>query len=130
MKRYNLSEIMKRAHNLYNNARAKYPTFSEALAKSWQMAKFNVWVAEQHQVCEAEAKAKKEVEQERKEQAAIQSILFNAQLEADRIKREAEAKAQRMREEIAARKENISCSEYQDRLSRAMGYGRGCYCGD
>lgn len=130
MKRYNLSEIMKRAHNLYNNARAKYPTFSEALAKSWKMAKFNVWVAEQHQVREAEAKAKKEVEQERKEQAAIQSILFNAQLEADRIKREAEAKAQRMREEIAARKENISYSEYQDRLSRAMGYGRGCYCGD
>lgn len=130
MKRYNLSEIMKRAHNLYNNARAKYPTFSEALAKSWKMAKFNVWVAEQHQVREAEAKAKKEVEQERKEQAAIQSILFNAQLEADRIKREAEAKAQRMREEIAARKEGISYSEYQDRLSRAMGYGRGCYCGD
>ncbi len=130
MKRYNLSEIMKRAHNLYNNARAKYPTFSEALAKSWKMAKFNVWVAEQHQVREAEAKAKKEVEQERKEQAAIQSILFNAQLEADRIKREAEAKVQRMREEIAARKENISYSEYQDRLSRAMGYGRGCYCGD
>lgn len=130
MKRYNLSEIMKRAHNLYNNAHAKYPTFSEALAKSWKMAKFNVWVAEQHQVREAEAKAKKEVEQERKEQAAIQSILFNAQLEADRIKREAEAKAQRMREEIAARKENISYSEYQDRLSRAMGYGRGCYCGD
>ncbi len=35
MKRYNLSQIMKRAHNLYNNARAKYPTFSDALRKSW-----------------------------------------------------------------------------------------------
>ena len=42
MKRYNLSQIMKRAHNLYNNARAKYPTFSDALRKSWKMAKFNI----------------------------------------------------------------------------------------
>ncbi len=130
MKLYNLSKIMKRAHQLYNNARAKYPTFSEALKKSWKMAKFDAMITVNRPALEAETKAKKEAEQERKEQAAIQSILFNAQLEADRIKREAEAKAQRMREEIAARKENISYSEYQDRLSRAMGYGRGCYCGD
>ena len=130
MKQYNLSKIMKRAHQLYNNAHAKYPTFSEALKKSWKMAKFDAMITTNRPALEAETKAKKEAEQERKEQAAIQSILFNAQLEADRIKREAEAKAQRMREEIAARKENISYSEYQDRLSRAMGYGRGCYCGD
>ena len=130
MKQYNLSKIMKRAHQLYNNARAKYPTFSEALKKSWKMAKFDAMITANRPALEAETKANKEAEQERKEQAAIQSILFNAQLEADRIKREAEAKAQRMREEIAARKENISYSEYQDRLSRAMGYGRGCYCGD
>lgn len=94
MKQYNLSKIMKRAHQLYNNAHAKYPTFSEALKKSWKMAK------------------------------------FDAMITANRSALEAEAKAQRMREEIAARKENISYSEYQDRLSRAMGYGRGCYCGD
>lgn len=130
MKQYNLSKIMKRAHQLYNNARAKYPTFSEALKKSWKMAKFDAMITVNRPALEAETKAKKEAEQERKEQAAIQSILFNAQLEADRIKREAEAKVQLMREEIAARKENISYSEYQDRLSRAMGYGRGCYCGD
>ncbi|WP_455607271.1 hypothetical protein [Bacteroides sp.] len=130
MKQYNLSKIMKRAHQLYNNAHAKYPTFSEALKKSWKMAKFDAMLAANRLAMEAEAKAKAETEKEHREQAAIQSILFNAQLEADRIKREAEAKAQRMREEIAARKENISYSEYQDRLSRAMGYGRGCYCGD
>lgn len=94
------------------------------------MAKFDAMITANRSALEAEAKAKEETEQECKEQATIQSILFNAQLEADRIKREAEAKAQRMREEIAARKENISYSEYQDRLSRAMGYGRGCYCGD
>lgn len=128
MKQYDLSKIMKRAHNLYNNARAKYPTFSEALKKSWKMAKFDAMLAANRPAMEAKAKA--EAEKEHREQAAIQSILFNAQLEADRIKREAEAKAQRMREEIAARKEGISYSEYQDRLSRAMGYGRGCYCGD
>ena len=29
MKLYNLSEIMKRAHNLYNSTRAKYSTFAE-----------------------------------------------------------------------------------------------------
>lgn len=132
MKRYNLSEIMKRSHQLFNNARAKYPTFSEALAKSWKMAKFNVWVAEQHQVREAEEAAAEAKKQEEREQAQIRSILFNAQLEADRIKREAEAKAQRMRDEIAARKEGISYNEYQNRISRAMGYGRGngFYCGD
>lgn len=130
MKRYDLSKIMKRAHNLYNNARAKYPTFSEALKKSWKMDKFDAMIAANRPAMEAEAKAKVEVEKERKEQAAIQSVLLNAQLEANRIKREAETKAVRMRAEIAARKEGISYSEYQDRLSRAMGYGCGRYCGD
>lgn len=130
MKQYDLSKIMKRAHNLYNNARAKYPTFSEALKKSWKMAKFDAMIAANRPAMEAEAKAKEEAEKERREQAAIQSILFNAQLEANRIKREAEAKAERMKDEAAARKEGISYSECQDRLSRAMGYGRGCYCGD
>ena len=120
---------MKKAHNLYNNARAKHPTFSEALAKSWKMAKFNVWAAEQRHVHEAEEEAK---EQEEREQAQIRSILFNAQLGADRIKREAEAKAQRMRDEIVAPKESISYNEYQNHVSQAMGYGRGSgfYCGD
>lgn len=130
MKRYDLSKIMKRAHNLYNNARAKYPTFSEALKKSWKMAKFDAMIAANRPTMEAEAKAKTEAEQKRKEQAAIQSILFNAQMEAERIKREAEAKAERMKAEIAAHKEGISYNEYQDRLSHAMGYGCGCYCGD
>ena len=106
MKRYNLSQIMKRAHNLYNNARAKYPTFSDALRtpiSDYQMMN---------------------------EQAAISSVLHRAQIEADRIRREAEAKAERMKGEIAARKEGISYNEYQNRINRAMGYGCGSYCGD
>jgi len=130
MKRYDLSKIMRRAHNLYQNARAKYPTFSDALRKSWSMAKFEVKVAEARQAIEAEEKARKAKEREEMEQAAINSVLLHAQLEADRIRREAEAKAERMRAEIAARKEGISYSEYQNRISRSMGYRCGSYCGD
>lgn len=125
MKRYNFSEIMKRAHNLYNNARAKYPTFSDALRKSWKSAKFNAQVAESIKTIDEEAKRQAEIEE-----AQVHSILFGAELEALRIKREAEAKAERIRDEIAARKEGISYNEYQNRISRAMGYGCSCYCGD
>jgi len=53
MARYDLSKIMKRAHNLYKNAHAKYPTFADALRKSWSMAKFEVRVAEERQAIEA-----------------------------------------------------------------------------
>lgn len=130
MTRYDLSKIMKRAHNLYKNARAKYPTFADALRKSWSMAKFEVKVVEARQAMEVEAKALEANAREEREQAAIKSVLFHAQLEADRIRREAEAKAERMKAEIAARKEGISYNEYQNRISRAMGYGCGVYCGD
>ena len=125
MARYDLSKIMRRAHQLFTNARAKYPTFADALRKSWSMAKFEVRVAEERQAIEAEEKAREE-----KEQAAINSVLLQAQIEAGRIRREAEAKAERMKGEIAARKEGISYNEYQNRISRAMGYGCGSYCGD
>jgi hypothetical protein len=130
MKRYDLSKIMRRAHQLFINVRAKYPTFSDALRKSWNMAKFEVKVAETRQAIEAEEKAREAKEREEREQAAVNSVLLHAQLEADRIRREAEAKAQRMREEMAARKEGIAYNEYQERISRAMGYGIGAYCGD
>lgn len=130
MKRYDLSKIMRRAHQLFTNARAKYPTFADALRKSWSMAKFEVKVAEARQAIEAEEKAHEAKEREEKEQATINSVLLHAQLEADRIRRETEAKVERMRAEIAARKEGISYSEYQNRISRSMGYGCGSYCGD
>ena len=130
MKRYDLSQIMKKAHQLYSNARAKYPTFSEALKKSWKMAKFNVQAAESIKAIEAEKNAAEAKKQAEIEEAQVRSILFNAELEAQRIKAVAEAKAQLKRDEIAARKEGISYSEYQNRLSRAYGYGCGAYCGD
>lgn len=130
MKQYNLSEIMKKAHQLYKNARAKYPTFSDALKRSWKSAKFSAHVEESIKAIKAEKDAQKAKEQEEREQAQIRSILSNAELEAQRIKHEAEAKAERIRAEIAARKAGISYAEYQNRLSRAMGYGCGSYCGD
>ena len=130
MKRYDLSKIMKRAHNLYSNARAKYPTFADALRKSWKSAKFNVQVADSIKAIDAEKEAQEAKRQAEIEEAQVHSILFNAQLEADRIKATAEAKAQLKRDEIAARKEGISYNEYQNRISRAMGYGCSCYCGD
>lgn len=121
---------MKRAHNLYKNAHVKYPTFADALRKSWNMAKFEVRVAEERHAIEAETKAREAKVREENEQAAISSVLLRAQIEADRIRREAEAKAERMKGEIAARKEGISYNEYQNRISRTMGYGCGSYCGD
>ena len=130
MARYDLSKIMKRAWALFANARAKYPTFADALRKSWSMAKFEVRVAEARQAIEAEEKAREAKEREENEQGAISSVLLQAQIEAGRIRREAEAKAERMKAEIAARKEGISYNEYQNRISRAMGYGCGSYCGD
>ena len=130
MKQYNLSEIMKKAHQLYKNARAKYPTFSDALKRSWKSAKFNVQVTESIKAIDAEKEVQKAKEQEAQEQAQIRSILFNAELEAQRVKREAEAKVERMRAEIAARKAGITYAEYQNRLSQSMGYGCSSYCGD
>ena len=76
MARYDLSKIMKRAHNLYKNAHAKYPTFADALRKSWSMAKFEVRVAEERQAIEAETKAREAKVREENEQAAISSVLF------------------------------------------------------
>lgn len=130
MARYDLSKIMRRAHQLFTNARAKYPTFADALRKSWSMAKFEVRVVEERQAIEEETKAREAKVREENEQAAISSVLLRAQIEVERIRREAEAKAERMKGEIAARKEGISYNEYQNRINRAMGYGCGSYCGD
>ena len=130
MARYDLSKIMKRAWALFTNAHAKYPTFADALRKSWKTAKWEKSIAEKCKAIEEEEKVREEKAREKREQAAISSVLCRAQIEADRIRREAEAKAERMKGEIAARKEGISYNEYQNRISRAMGYGCGSYCGD
>ena len=87
MARYDLSKIMKRAHNLYKNAHAKYPTFADALRKSWSMAKFEVRVAEARQAIEAEEKAREAKEREENEQAAISSFRHKSKLAESEEKR-------------------------------------------
>ena len=42
MRHYNLSDIMKSAHNMYRTG--KYSSFGDALRKSWQVAKFRLGV--------------------------------------------------------------------------------------
>ena len=42
MKHYNLSEIMKAAHNMYGTG--KYRSFGDALRKSWKVAKFRLGI--------------------------------------------------------------------------------------
>lgn len=128
MKKYNLSDIMNTAHKLFRNAN-KY-SWTEALKKSWKMAKFSAWMKEQAEVrkaAEAEQTAKEEA---RREQARINSIRLNAELEAQRIKREAEIQVERLKDESAAKREGISLVEYRNRVAYQMGYGRGMYCGD
>ena len=94
------------------------------------MAKLEVRVAEERQAIEAETKAREAKVREENEHAAISTVLLRAQIESDRIRRESQAKSERMKGEIAARKEGISYNEYQNRISRAMGYGCSSYCGD
>ena len=127
MRRYDLSKIMREAHMFRKNAKC---SMSEALRKSWRRAKFFKQINEQLPIIEAERKAEEEAKAKRIREAAMQSIIFNAEQEARRIIHEAEYKVQRMKDEEAARKEGISYDEYQNRLSLAMGYGCGRYCGD
>ncbi len=110
MKRYDLSQIMKRAHNFKKSS--KY-TMSEALKKSWKMAKFTAWMNEQSAIIDEEKRIKAEAER------AIW-----------RAKQEAQKEAEQASEERAAKAMGVSFGEYQNFLSRSMGYGIGTYCGD
>ena len=56
MKRYDLSKIMKKAWALFTNARAKYPTFADALRKSWKTAKWEKSIAEKCKAIEEQEK--------------------------------------------------------------------------
>ena len=127
MKRYNLSEIMNRAHRF--NKKGQY-SWSECLKKSWKMAKFNVWMKEQA-VINAEAEKQADAaKQAQIEQSQVRSILFHAELEAERIKANAKAKAERLQMEQEARKQGVSIEAYLNKVTYQMGYGRGSYCGD
>lgn len=130
MKRYDLSKIMTNAHKLYKNARSKYATFGEALKKAWGMEKFQVRIAEERAKLEAERQEREQTERERSEKAAAESVVALARIKAGQIMSEAYAKAERMEREAEARKEGVSYSDYIARMSEAVGYGNGRYCGD
>lgn len=130
MKRYNLSQIMKTAHNLRKNCPAKYPTFSAALKQSWKIDKFDAWRKEQRSVLKAENEAQETKREALRETSAKEHAINEARRQAQRKAQEAKAQAQRLIDEAQARKQGISYNEYQNRISWQMGYGRGMYCGD
>lgn len=65
MKRYDLSKIMKGAHNAYRTG--KYTTFSEALKRSWQVAKFNARIQADRDETEAVMAERKRLRLEHEE---------------------------------------------------------------
>ena len=130
MKRYNLSLIMKTAHNLYKNCSSKYATFSVALKQSWKMAKFDLWRSEQRSVLKAEKEAQEVKNQAIREASAKEYAINEIRRQAQRNADKAKYKAQRLIDEAQARKQGISYNEYQNRISWQMGYGCGMYCGD
>lgn len=127
MKRYDLSKIMKAAHKFMRTG--KY-TMSEALKKSWKMEKFNVWMKEQSAIIDEENRIKAEKEAQRIAKAEEAAIKFANEMAARRAKQAAEEAAQIAKEEKEAEKMGMTYNEYQNFLSRSMGYGLGRYCGD
>lgn len=127
MKRYDLSKIMTAAHKLIKSG--KY-NLSSALKKAWKMEKFNVWMKEQRAILDEENRIKAEAEALRIAKANEESAKAAAERELWRAKQEAERAAQRAKEERAAKEMGMTYDQYQDYLSRSMGYGVGRYCGD
>lgn len=118
---------MKSAHKLVRTG--KY-TMSEALKKSWRMEKFNVWMKEQSAILDEENRIKEEQEAQRIAKAKEKSAKFALELAAWKEKQAAESAAERAKEEKAAKEMGMSFDNYQNYLSRSMGYGVGRYCGD
>ena len=127
MKRYDLSQIMKRAHNFKKSG--KY-TMSEALKKSWKMAKFTAWMNEQSAIIDEEKRIKAEAKAQSLAKARKESAKAEAERAIWRAKQEAQKEAEQASEERAAKAMGMSFGEYQNFLSRSMGYGIGTYCGD
>lgn len=127
MKRYDLSKIMKAAHKFVKSG--KY-NMSEALKKAWRMEKFNVWMREQSSILDEENRIKEQQEAQRIAKAKEESSRLAVELAAWREKQAIQRAAERAREEKTAKEMGMSFNEYQNYLSRSMGYGVGRYCGD
>ena len=111
--KYNKSEIMKAAHNMYRTG--NYQTFGNALRKSWQVAKFRV---------EIEARRTSTVAyMESKRQEEAQRTSWIAKVEADRQERARQMKSAKIEKE---------CRSYGYGLGNhySMLSGWSNYCGD
>lgn len=115
MNRYNLSEIMKAAHNMY--ATGKYATFADALRRSWKVAKNRKEIESRREANEVYFAAK--------EQERADSTAWSAKVEAMSQERLNE----RMKE---VAKVEAECKAYGYGLGNhySMLSGWGNYCGD
>ena len=81
MKRYNLSEIMKRAHRMYRSNFRMGRSFSEILKNSWEIAKSEARLREEREakfkaMCEA-AKNRKPTRNSYNDLSIPQSAFYN-----------------------------------------------------
>lgn len=125
--RYDLAKIMKAAHNLRKSG--KY-TMSEALKKSWKMEKFNVWMKEQRTSLDEQNRINAAKEAEITSKAKAEAAKMAEERKQREAKKAEALKKEREQEARAAKELGLTYEEYQSRISRAMGYGVGAYCGD
>lgn len=115
MNRYNLSEIMKAAHNMYTTG--KYTTFADALRRSWKIAKNRKAIEERREANEAYFEAKK---QEQADNAA-----WSAKVAAMSQERLNERMKEAEKVEAESKSYGYGLGNHYSMLS-----GWGNYCGD
>lgn len=113
MKRYNLSEIMKAAHNMYRTG--NYQTFGDALRRSWRVAKFRVEIAARRDSTI--------MYMERKKQEEAYKAAWVAKIEAEKQK-----KPRQMKVGIVEAEYPIYNTGSRKHYSMFSGWGN--YCGD
>ena len=115
MNRYNLSEIMKGAHNMYRTG--KYVTFADALRRSWAVAKNRKAIENRREANEAYLSAKK--------QAEVEKATWTVKVEATSKERLSEQVKETARVEADCKAYGYGLGNHYSTLS-----GRGNYCGD
>ena len=115
MNRYNLSEIMKGAHNMYRTG--KYVTFADALRRSWAVAKNRKAIENRREANEAYLSAKK--------QAEVEKATWTVNVEATSKERLSEQVKETARVEADCKAYGYGLGNHYSTLS-----GWGNYCGD
>lgn len=115
MSRYNLSEIMKSAHNMY--ATGKYTTFADALRRSWKITKNRKAIEERREANEAYFAAKTQEQADNTAWSAKVAAMSQERLN-ERMKEAAKVEAQ-------SKAYGYGLGNHYSMLS-----GWGNYCGD